>query len=169
MEEIWKDIEGFEKLYEVSNLGRVRSLDRFVKKNNNSTRFIKGGVLKPCKNKGGYLIINLCKNGKTKTYNIHRLVALSFIENPKKLPCINHKNELKFDNRAKNLEWCDRSYNTNYGKRNEKVSEKLSKPIFGISKENGAWYYFDSIIGAERELNINNQNISSCCKGKSIS
>lgn len=115
MDEIWKDIPGYEGKYEVSNLGNVRSL------NYNHTGEIK--LLKQGTNKKGYKLVNLCKNGKQKCYLIHRLVAMTFIPNPNNLPIINHKDENKVNNNVKNLEWCTIAYNNNYGTRNERTSE----------------------------------------------
>lgn len=99
--EIWKDIIGFEDLYQVSNCGVVRH-----KKFNH--------ILKPRDNRG-YKVVVLCKNNKHYNKSVHRLVAGAFIPNPENLPCVNHKNEVKDDNRVENLEWCDVKYNTNYG------------------------------------------------------
>lgn len=128
--EIWKPVKGFEGFYEVSNLGRVRSLDRVV----SYERFgkiqrkpVPGIVLKAIKCHNGYLHANL-KNGSNKrNCAIHRLVAEAFIPNPDKLPIINHINENKEDNRAKNLEWCDNKYNVNYGRRALKLKKTRMK------------------------------------------
>lgn len=106
--EIWKDIEGYEGLYQVSNFGRIKSL----KDNHGNTR---EKILKLWKEKDGYLQVFLCKNGKGKTCTVHRLVANAFIENPNNLPMINHKDENKTNNCVENLEWCDAKYNNNYG------------------------------------------------------
>ena len=115
MEEIWKDIINYEGKYEVSNLGRVRSLSY------NGTGEIK--LLKPGTNKRGYKRVGLCKNGKTKHYYVHRLVAITFIPNPDDLSIVNHKDENPANNNVNNLEWCTSEYNNNYGTRNERASE----------------------------------------------
>ena len=114
--EEFRDIPGYEGLYEVSNLGRVRSLET-------------ERILKPSKNTWGYLFVSLYKNGIKKAVRIHRLVALAFIPNPDNLPCINHKDEDKTNNTVDNLEWCDDKYNANYGTRNERIAEKTRKPV----------------------------------------
>lgn len=144
MEE-WKDIEGYEGLYQVSNLGRVKSL-----------WFDKEKILKAYKNRYGYLCIGLCKYGKKKTYKIHRLVASAFIENSNNYPEVNHKDEVKTNNNVNNLEWCTREYNHNFGTRNQRVAEKnsavqrnnpkVSKPVIGINKINGYIVEFPQLM-----------------------
>lgn len=125
--ESWKPIAGYEGLYEVSDLGRVKSL---VDKNGRSRELI----LKPVKNRGGYLVVNLYKNGVRKDCYIHRLVALAFVEGYNLFKSeINHINEDKSDNRANNLEWCDRKQNLNHGTRNQRIAEALTNhPVKGI-------------------------------------
>ena len=109
--EVWKYIKGFEGYYEVSTLGRVKSVERFVKSGNGAKRLIREKILKPMLDKDGYLRVNLKKQQKGKTVNIHRLVASSFIENPEKKPQVNHKNGIKNDNSLHNLEWVTLSEN----------------------------------------------------------
>lgn len=131
MEETWRDIAGYEGMYQVSNLGRVRSLDRTDKRG----RKWSGKVLAPIKTKLGYLHIHLLSDGKPETAKIHRLVAESFIPNPDNLPEINHKDENKANNVVTNLEWCDRRYNTTYGKfTHEYISNRVSGENNGRSK-----------------------------------
>lgn len=108
--EIWKDIPGYEGLYQVSNLGRIKSLERDFKDKLGRRWYRKESILKS-NNLGGYLSVSLRKDGKTRYKSIHRLVALVFIPNPNMKLEVNHKNGLKDDNRLENLEWCDRSYN----------------------------------------------------------
>ena len=106
MEEIWKDVPGYEGLYQVSNIGEVRSL------------FYRGSkkiqLLKPAQDKKGYLRVTLYKDKKTHTLQIHRLVGMAFIPNPNNLPCINHKDCNPGNNHVENLEWCDVKYNNQY-------------------------------------------------------
>ena len=116
-EEIWRDIEGYEGLYQVSNMGRVKSLG------NDKNR--KEKILKPGMNNYGYLQVGLHKEGKRKIFQVHRLVAQAFIPNPEELPEINHKTEIKTDNRAEFIEWCDHRYNMNYGTRNERAGKNM--------------------------------------------
>ena len=124
MEEIWKDIEGYEGLYQVSNYGNIKSLSKVVK-NAYGVHRTEDKILKPQTKKDGYLQIQLSKNGKQKHYKVHRLVALTYIANPNNYPCVNHKDENKSNNHVSNLEWCTYEYNTNYGTRNKRASEKL--------------------------------------------
>ena len=110
--------------------------------------------------------MHLSSNGKSKYYAVHRLVASAFIPNPNNYPCVNHKSEVKTDNRVDNLEWCTQEYNINYGTRNEKASKALSKPIVQIHKSGLIIGVYDSTRQIERELNINHGSISQCCNGK---
>ena len=109
--EIWKDIKGYEGLYQVSNLGRIKSLDRIiVYPNNMSSRFFKSKIQKPCLNSNGYLFCDLYKNSNRKRFYIHRLVLTSFI-GLEKGKDVNHINGIKTDNKLSNLEWLTRSEN----------------------------------------------------------
>ena len=117
MEEIWKDIEGYEGLYQVSNLGDVRSL-----------KYAGGNKVKPLKqdNDGnGYKQVILYKDGKRKNCKVHRLVAMAFISNPNNYKEVNHKDENPSNNNVNNLEWCTNEYNVNYGTRTKRASESL--------------------------------------------
>ena len=163
--EIWKDIEGYEGLYQVSNLGRVKSLGRYIN-NNGGLYFRKEKIMKVCKDKKGYNVCGLSKNNNPKTLKVHRLVASAFIPNPNNLPQVNHRNEDKTDNRVDNLEWCDNDYNRNYGTRNKRASVSCRKTILQISLEGDLLRKWDSAIEVEKELGFNNSSITKCCKGK---
>ena len=114
MEEIWKDVQGFEGRYQVSNMGRVRSLDRLIETEHPYIR--KGEFLNPSMNSGrGYLRVSFSDGHRHyKHYEVHRLVALHFVDGYKPGLVVNHINEVKTDNRAENLEWCTYQYNLNY-------------------------------------------------------
>ena len=157
--EIWKDISGYEGLYQVSNLGRVKSLDY------NHTGREK--IMKPSVDKNGYLYVCFRKNGVKKWYKLHRLVAQAFISNPNNYPQVNHKDENPFNNFVNNLEWCDAKYNINYGTRTERVAEKKSKQVLQIDKNtNKLIAEFPSLTEVERQFGISKSSISKCCKGK---
>ncbi len=130
MEEIWKDVEGYEGYYQVSNLGRLRSLDRIIRQKFPSGKMVDRkypGKIFTCNpnQPGGYVSTELQKDGHSKNVLVHRLVAQAFIPNPDNLPQVNHKDENKQNNCVENLEWCSNSYNVNYGSRNQKVSNAL--------------------------------------------
>lgn len=112
--EIWKDVQGFEGRYQVSNMGRVRSLDRLIETEHPYIR--KGELLNPSMNSGrGYLRVSFSDGHRHyKHFEVHRLVALHFVPGYKEGLVVNHKNEIKTDNRAENLEWCTYQYNLNY-------------------------------------------------------
>ena len=112
--EIWKDIKGYEGLYQVSNEGRIFSVINSI-------------FLKPIEN-NGYYTVSLYKNKKPSINNIHRLVAEAFIPNPNNLPCVNHKNEIKTDNKVNNLEWCTYQYNNTYNNKAKKNSNQRKCP-----------------------------------------
>lgn len=154
--EIWKDIPNYEGLYQVSNLGRIRSLYNY-RKYNILTQNIKRG----------YYQIGLRKNGVRKWHQVQRLVALAFIPNPNNLPQVNHKNENKLDNNVNNLEWCSVSYNNTYGTRIKRVKEKVSKPVYQYDLEGNFIKKHDSLVDATKEMGLkSNSTISLCCSGK---
>jgi hypothetical protein len=180
VEEIWKDIKGYEGLYQVSNLGRVKSIHF------NHSKKATEKILKLIKDRDGYVDAFLYKNGKVKHFRMHRLVAKAFIPNPNNLPQINHIDENVNNNRVDNLEWCTVGYNINYGKRNEKVSnalkgrkrsEEYKKNLSkSISKSIGkkiicitTGEIFNTIKLAEIKYNIDHSSIIRCCKGKNKS
>lgn len=160
--EIWRDIKDFEGLYQVSNLGRVRS---FNYRQTGQTK-----VLKLSKDKFGYLQVSLFKNGKLKTFRVHRLVAEAFIPNLLGEPQVNHIDEDKQNNHVSNLEWCDSKYNNNYGTHNQRISEKttngkLSKPVLQYTKTGELVKEWPSIMEAGRN-GFNQGHVWSCCNVK---
>lgn len=160
-QEIWKSIKGYEGLYEVSNLGRIKSLWYGREK-----------ILKPYKNKDGYLQVILSKNGKVKNFRVHRLVAEAFIPNPMGLPEINHLDENKANNVINNIEWCDRNYNINYGSRTERMAAArinypaLSKPVEASKYPDfrEICLRFPSTMEAGRK-GYHQGHVSDCCRG----
>jgi hypothetical protein len=128
-EQIWKDVIGYEGLYQVSNFGNIRSLDRIVKKPNEISYIRKG---KPCiqsKNNLGYMTVGLTVNNVKVNKYVHRLVAEAFIPNPNNYPQVNHINCDKTDNRIHNLEWCTNSQNQIHN-----IREKVKNACFMIEK-----------------------------------
>lgn len=115
--ETWIDIKGYEGLYQVSNMGSVRSMPRKTIGTNNAIFPFNGRILKPQADRGGYLRVSLRANSVAVFHSVHRLVANHFIGNPYNLPEVNHKVGIKSDNRASQLEWCDRSYNKTHAYR----------------------------------------------------
>lgn len=171
MDEIWKDIEGYEGLYQVSNLGNVKSLDRnFVVLNKKGFKQHirqKGRLLKKQNGSCGYKIVNLSKDNIHKTHMIHRLVAKTFLPNPLNLPEVNHKDECKDNNALYNLEWCTSKYNANYGTRNQRcICQNQIKPVNQLSKNGDFIKRWDSITDAHKALNIDMSQISGVCKHK---
>lgn len=110
--EVWKDVSGYEGLYQVSNFGNIRSLDRrVVNHRNGSTRIAKGVNITPFDNGNGYLVVGLRKNGKRKNYYVHRIVADTFLDNPKECEYINHIDYNTKNNNVTNIEWCTQKDN----------------------------------------------------------
>lgn len=155
MEEIWKDIKGYDGKYQISNYGNVKSL--------NYRCTGKEQLLKPSLHTNGYLFVRLCK--PLKMYLIHRLVAEAFIPNPDDLPQVNHKDEDKTNNHVVNLEWCTQSYNINYGSRNERISKSHSKKVYQYTLNGEFVKEWKSTKECGRN-GFNQGNIVSCCKGK---
>lgn len=164
-EEIWKDIKGWEGLYQVSNLGRVKSLPRFRK--TQSGYVSKERILRPrvCGKDREYLAVSLNKDNYIKQKRIHILVAEAFIPNPNNHTEINHKDENKGNNCVENLEWCSRSYNVNYGKRIEKQRAHLIKKVAQYDLNGNLLNVYDSFYDAAKAVGGNSANISHVVKG----
>lgn len=187
MEE-WRDIEGYEGLYQISSEGRVKSLKRIAR--NNHT--VNSKIRKPKIDKDGYCCVSLWIDGVSKEHFIHRLVAQAFVPNPENKPCIDHINTDRTDNRAENLRWCTHKENTNNpisrekflqnryrveGERRisiykptkeavDKMAEKHKKPV-GMYKDGNLIKRFDSAADAEREdNNLKFMSISAACNGR---
>ena len=175
MSEIWKDIEGYEGKYQVSNLGRVRSLDRKVATVHSAMRTVRGKTLAPWTDRYGYLHVNLWSECKMLSQSVHRLVAATFIPNPCNMPEVNHKDEDKQNNRADNLEWCSTEYNINYGNRSHKVSQtRISNATLGqrveqLTMSGQHVRTFDSICDASRATGADKSVIVRVCKGRHLS
>ena len=162
--ELWKDIKGFEGLYQVSTLGRVRSMDRWVTYKNGVKRFFEGKIINTFISNNGYIRVQLNKNCKKIKYSVHRLVAETFIPNPDNLPCVNHKDEVKTNNYPYNLEWCTIEYNINYGSHSKKVGRSHWKKVYQYDLNNVLVNEWDSLTEASN-YGFRVSNISSCCLG----
>ena len=169
MQEEWRPIKEFDGIYEVSSLGRVRSIGRYARIANGNYRYAKGKIKKIGKYPNGYSMVNFTVNGTHITRLVHRLVAQAFIPNPDNLPQVNHKDEDITNNSADNLEWCTPEYNANYGTRNLRCYEsnkKSFKPVYQIDRESGMIIrWWESIASASKQLNIYDCQISRVCKG----
>ena len=163
MEEEWRDIKGYEGLYQVSNLGNVKSLGNGKSNNylNNKPRILKQ---KNRHKQNKYLFVRLCKEGISQMYAVHKLVANTFLENPDNLPCVNHKDENKHNNYVDNLEFCTFKYNSNYGtailRQKEKTGTKIKckdleteQEIFFLSANDAAKFFNTCHASIIRSMN----------------
>ena len=166
MEEIWKDIEGYEGLYQVSNMGNVKSLGRYRKTKHNGVAWLKEKIMKPKIGKNGYYEISLMKNGKHKSHIIHRLVAKAFIPNPENKPCIDHINTNRFDNRIENLRWCTQKENLNNPISVEKQQNdpKKSKPILVIKKGEIVMFFPSASEAGRKGFTLS--SVTECARGE---
>ena len=151
MTEIWRDIDGYKGLYQISNKGRVKSL-----------KWGKERILRPGIDTWGYYFVILYNDSVSKPFKLHRLVAQAFIPNLYNKPQVNHKDENKLNNCVYNLEWVTANENSNYGSRNERISRK----ILQYSKSGEFIREWKGSREVERVLDINNSHIIQCCKGK---
>ena len=173
-EEIWKDIPGYEGLYQASSLGRIKSCQKVLRYRNGKIVHRNERMMVLTKGFGQYLTVGLSKNDVKKLYNVHYLIAITFIDNPNNLPCLNHKDEDKFNNSVENLEWCSYSYNTKYNNnmrkkidtRNSNNSRGCEKQVYQYDLQGNFIKKWDSLKSIQRELGYKVSNISSCCLNK---
>lgn len=159
MYEDFVDIKGYEGLYKINKKGEIVSM--------NYRGHGKPHIMSNKPNAGGkYYAITLRKNGEDKTYMVHRLVAETFIPNPNNLPQINHKDENGLNNVVDNIEWCDRSYNMNYGSRAKRQASQIKKPVLQFTLNGEFIREWDGGCDAEEFYNRREaQNIGRCCRG----
>jgi len=175
-EEIWRDVVGFEGLYQVSNMGSVRSCYHVVMRSNGRKRTVYPVTLKPQKSAHGYFMFNLSKNGKGKTIVAHRIVAIAFIPNPENKPQVNHKDGNKKNNHVSNLEWMTSKENINhswmmgmsYTTHAGKFGDDSYKKTAVIQSDTSGVFIEEhqSIIGACNKLGLHPSSIINCCKGR---
>lgn len=166
MTEVWKDVVGYEGYYQVSNFGRIRSVDRYVDDSRNGKRLLRGGIRKATAGKNGYLSARFCMNNKPKMIMLHRVVASAFIPNPDNLPEVNHKDEDITNNCVDNLEWCTSKYNANYGTRNKKLSMLHKKAVNQLDLGGNLIKRWDSGREASKHFGIDPTGIMRVCKGR---
>lgn len=170
--EIWKPIPSYEGYYEASTLGRVRSIDIKLPHPRNKTMSFtrKGRILKSELDKYGYPVVTLSVNKKARTYKVHRLIAMTFLENPNNLPQVDHINSIRYDNRPENLRWCTTQDNTAW--RDEKLGRvvicKETQKMFKSSFEAAAWLIYKrkttstnfKVVARQIRRAINNKEVT---------
>ena len=173
--EIWKDIVGYEGLYQVSNLGNVMSLEKYIDNKKGAIQYRPPKVLKQYKNKFGYMRVYLTQNSIKKMYAVHRLVATAFISNPDNKPCVNHIDNNRANNVVDNLEWCTYKENSQWaeiqGRRifSEEWKQKISdtrkkKPVIGTD-DMGNHIYFPTVRSVVTG-GFDPKAVIKCCKGE---
>lgn len=165
MEEIWKDIAGYEGRYQVSNFGRVKSLERRCR-TKTYTRKVPEKIYAQAIDSYGYLIVSLHLDGKKKTRTVHRLVAEAFIPNPNNLKEVNHKDENKKNNAVWNLEWCTVKYNQDYGTRVDRIKRTQSTPIIQCNMNGNEIREWFGMGEMSRQTGFDQGLISKVCNGK---
>lgn len=184
--ETWKDIDGYEGLYQVSDIGRIKALPRH-RRAGNISYVQKEHMMTQFTNTSGYKYVRLNIGSDKRMFFVHRLVAGAFVENPLSLPEVNHKNEIKTDNNAGNLEWCTRCYNETYGTKRERIQrtkEILNSDYYALMKKNLNHSYgaekpvlcympdgtfvtrYSSISIAAQTIGDCSSHIAACCKGR---
>jgi hypothetical protein len=164
MKEIWRDIQGYEGYYQVSNYGRVKSLERYVCAGSGN-RYRQEMLLKVSPRGSGYVGTILHEHSIKTNFSVHRLVAQAFISNPKNKPCINHKDGNKLNNNVSNLEWVTYKENTAHAWKFG-LNKPVTKPVLMSNVNDEPLLVFDSLVEAKRQTGIDDSHISHCCNGK---
>ena len=166
MEEIWKDISGYEGLYQVSNMGRVRSKKRIFENKGTGKYKRNTRILLCSKHNKGYLTVTLFKNGRYKRFLIHRLVAKAFLPHDIFRNQVNHIDGNKTNNNISNIEWGSSSENQTHRRDILKKKFATGKPVIQIDNKGDIIRQFESILQAAKLTGIKHQNISRVCNGK---
>lgn len=165
-EEIWKTYPEY-PFIEASNLGRIRTVDRWVTYKDGRKRFVKGHVLKQCPSTHGYMEVNFSVNGKMIHLKTHRVIAICFIPNPDNLPEVNHIDNDKTNNVVSNLEWCTHEYNIAYREKfGVSAAEAFGHPVIAINIDTLEIFWFESQQEATRQLGVHQSNIYKVLKGQ---
>lgn len=180
MNEVWKPIENYEGYYEISNTGKIKSLERKANTKNSSSRKVNSRDIK-LTNNGMYYVVGLAKSGRTRQHYVHRLVAQAFIPNPENLKFVNHKDGDKLNNKVDNLEWCTIEYNNRHAFKNGliKIAKGRENKMFGrygknANKSKPVYQYdldynfikkWDCQRDVQRELGFSEKSISNCVLG----
>lgn len=166
MSEVWKPVKGYEGSYEVSSLGRVRSIARMIRRNGGEYMTRERVMYSPLKN--GYPSVTFTNGRKTRHEYVHRLVAEAFVPNPRNLPCVNHKDERRTNNSSDNLEWCTREYNLKYGTARKRQSETLRSKSRSIAARDRGGHLigtFRSTTDASESTGIDRSSIDKALHG----
>lgn len=172
--EVWKDIEGYEGLYQVSNIGRVKSLEKYVPGKNGCKQVRRERILNCSVNGSGYPHFSIYKDGVVKTVLVHRIVASAFLDNPLQLPEVNHIDGDKTNNRSENLEWCTEKQNVRHAWENgiNRMTDKHRESARKVGLNNGKkvlcsnGVVYPSGCEAARQLGLSQGNVWSVLNGK---
>ncbi len=164
-QEIWKDIVGYEGIYQISNKGRVKSLKRKCK-SIHGYRTVPEKIYASCLDAYGYPIVTLHKEGKRKTRTVHRLVAEAFIDNPEGMTQINHIDEIKTNNFVENLEWCTIEYNNAYGTRIERLIKTQQRAVIQLDMKGNFIKLWNGANEIARTTGMSQSAITRCCNHK---
>ena len=166
MEE-WKPVKNYEQYYEVSSLGRIRSLDRKTIFKDGRVRQFYGKVLIiNTVNNSGYLTVSLHDRGKSKTFLVHRIVAEAFVENPNQYTEVNHIDQNKKNNRVENLEWCTNKENVNHGNEIERGAKKQRRNFVQLDMDGNLVKVWSGFKKMQRETGVQRKSVYECCVGK---
>ncbi len=165
--EIWKAVKGYEGIYEVSNFGRIRSLDKEITFKDGRRRKFYGRILRTnTLNNSGYVTVGLHDHGHQISYLLHRVVAEAFVENPNNYSEVNHIDQNKMNNSSDNLEWCTHKENVNHGDEIERGSQKQRKSFRQLDMDGNVIKLWSGFKKMQRETGYQRKSVYECCTGK---